>query len=351
MADEVGEIVAERYRVLTRVGQGAMGVVWRAEDERLRREVALKQVWLPAGADDAARDQAHRRVFREARMIARLHHPHAITVFDVVEHEGRPWLVMEYLASRSLAEVLIADGPLDPDRVARIGRQVADALTAAHEAGIVHRDVKPGNVLLADDGRAKVTDFGIARAVDDVTITSTGMMAGTPAYLAPEVARGADADFRSDVYSLGSTLYAALEGAPPYGTGDNALAVLHRVASGEYNPPAQRGPITALVEQMLRADPVHRSDMPRVAADLARLVSTGAGTEEGPVTPFLTRPEQAPVSSSSVPPVGSSSAPSGTAPPMSSGAPSVPPSGPPPVTRPGPTSTGPAAAPAVASAN
>ncbi len=360
MADEGGELVAERYRVLTRVGQGAMGVVWRAEDERLRREVALKQVWLPAGADDTARDQAHRRVFREARMIARLHHPQAITVFDVVEHEGRPWLVMEYLPSRSLSEVLVADGPLEPDRAARVGRQVAEALAAAHDAGIVHRDVKPGNVLLADDGRAKVTDFGIARAVDDVTITSTGMMAGTPAYLAPEVARGADADFRSDVYSLGSTLYAALEGAPPYGTGDNPLAVLHRVASGEYNPLAHRGPITPLVEQMLRADPAHRPDMRRVAADLARLLSAGAGTEEGPVTPFLTRPEQAPVSerpaavppaASSAPSSASSSASSSAAHPVPSGAPYGPPSGPPPVTRPGPAPTAPAAASAVASSS
>jgi eukaryotic-like serine/threonine-protein kinase len=355
VADE-GELVAERYRVLTRVGQGAMGVVWRAEDERLRREVALKQVWLPAGADEQARDQAHRRVFREGRMIARLHHPHAIAVFDVVEHDGRPWLVMEYLPSRSLAEVLVADGPLDPDRVARIGRQVADALTAAHEAGIVHRDVKPGNVLISDDGRAKVTDFGIARAVDDVTITSTGMMAGTPAYLAPEVARGADADFRSDVYSLGSTLYAALEGAPPFGSGDNPLAVLHRVASGEYNPLAHRGPITPLVEHMLRPDPAHRPDMPRVAADLARLVSAGAGTEEGPVTPFLARPEQAPVADGppGVAPAASSSAPSGTPPPVRSGAPSGPsgsPAGPPPGARPGPAPVAPAAASAVASSN
>ncbi|MDD7967217.1 serine/threonine-protein kinase [Actinomycetospora lemnae] len=293
MADE-GELVAERYRVLARVGQGAMGVVWRAEDERLRREVALKQVWLPAGADDQARDRAHRQVFREARMIARLHHPHAITVYDVVEHDDRPWLVMEYLASRSLAEVLVADGPLEPERVARIGRQVADALVAAHQAGIVHRDVKPGNVLIADDGLAKVTDFGIARAVDDVTLTSTGMMAGTPAYLAPEVARGAAADFPSDVYSLGSTLYAALEGAPPFGTGDNPLAVLHRVASGEYAPPTPRGPITPLVEALLRPAPAERPDMRRVRDDLARLVAAEAGTEEGPVTPVLARPEPAP---------------------------------------------------------
>ena len=290
MADE-GELIAERYRVRTRVGQGAMGVVWRAEDERLQREVALKQVSLPAGADDEARDQAHRRVFREARMIARLHHPHAIAVYDVVEHDGQPWLVMEYLPSRSLAEALVADGPLDPERVAHIGRQVADALAAAHEAGMVHRDIKPGNVLLGDDGLAKVTDFGIARAVDDVTITSTGMMAGTPAYLAPEVARGGTADFRSDVYSLGSTLYTALEGVPPFGTGDNPLAVLHRVASGEYAPPAPRGPITPLIEHLLRPDPASRPGMQRVRGDLARLVAAEAGTEEGPVTPFFARPE------------------------------------------------------------
>ncbi|MFC5138157.1 serine/threonine-protein kinase [Actinomycetospora rhizophila] len=301
MADE-GELIAERYRVRTRVGQGAMGVVWRAEDERLQREVALKQVSLPAGADDAAREQAHRRVFREGRMIARLHHPHAIAVYDVVEHDGRPWLVMEYLASRSLAEVLVAHGPLVGDRVARLGRQVADALAAAHEAGIVHRDVKPGNVLLADDGLVKVTDFGIARAVDDVTLTSTGMMAGTPAYLAPEVARGGTADFRSDVYSLGSTLYTALEGTPPFGTGDNPLAVLHRVASGEYAPPQHRGAITALVEALLRPEPERRPTMDQARDELARLVAADAGTEEGPVTPFLTRPEPAPPAPEPAPP-------------------------------------------------
>jgi eukaryotic-like serine/threonine-protein kinase len=289
VADE-GELIAERYRVRTRIGQGAMGVVWLAEDERLRREVALKQVSLPAGADEQSREQAHRRVFREGRMIARLHHPHAIAVYDVVEHDGGPWLVMEYLASRSLAEVLVADGPLDPELVARVGRQVADALAAAHEAGMVHRDVKPGNVLIADDGVAKVTDFGIARAVDDVTITSTGMMAGTPAYLAPEVARGATADFRSDVYSLGSTLYAALEGAPPFGGGDNPLAVLHRVASAQYAPLTPRGPVTPLVESLLRPDPGTRPEMRRARDDLARLVSAEAGTEEGPVTPIVPRP-------------------------------------------------------------
>ncbi|GLZ47005.1 serine/threonine protein kinase [Actinomycetospora sp. NBRC 106375] len=298
MADE-DELVAARYRLRDRIGQGAMGVVWRAEDETLRRPVALKQVLLPSGADAEALAQAHRRVMREGRMIARLHHPHAIALYDVVEDDEAPWLVMEYLPSRSLAEVLAQDGPLHPDATARLGRQVADALAAAHDAGIVHRDVKPGNVLIDEAGTVKVTDFGIARAVDDVTITSTGRVAGTPAYLAPEVARGAAADFRSDVFSLGSTLYAATEGGPPFGAGDNALAVLHRVAGGEHAPARHAGPLAPLLGGMLQAEPDRRLPMSRVRDELAALVSGSAGTEEGPVTPILPRPAAGSAPSSS----------------------------------------------------
>ncbi|WP_345414289.1 serine/threonine-protein kinase [Actinomycetospora chlora] len=344
MVDE-GELIADRYRVRARVGQGAMGVVWRAEDERLQREVALKQVALPAGADEAAREQAHRRVFREGRMIARLHHPHAITVYDVVEHAGQPWLVMEYLPSSSLAETIVGGGPLEPHRVGQLGRQVADALAAAHAAGIVHRDVKPGNVLLGDAGVDKVTDFGIARAVDDVTITSTGMMAGTPAYLAPEVARGEAADFRSDVYSLGSTLYAALEGRPPFGTGENPLAVLHRVASGEYAPLAHRGAVTSLVERLLRPDPAARPDMAQVRDELSRLVAAEAGTEEGPVTPFFVRPDPA-TEEVSTPPTGTPGGPPppARATPVASSAPAMVPVATAP--RPGSSPAAPPAAPA-----
>ncbi len=277
---EDDQLIVGRYRLSQQVGSGAMGVVWRAEDERLRRTVALKRVRLPSGIDDRAREKAHRRVMREGRLSARLHHPNAIAVFDVVDHADQPWLVMEYLPSQSLSEAVAAHGVLSPLAAAGVGHQVAAALTAAHAAGIVHRDVKPGNVLLGHDGVVKVTDFGVSRAIDEATITSSGMMAGTPAYLAPEVARGADADFRSDVYSLGSTIYAALEGRPPFGQDENALAQLHRVATGEYVPPRHAGSLTSLLERVLAADPTRRPEMHQVRDELGRLAAVEAETEE-----------------------------------------------------------------------
>ena len=265
------DLIAGRYRLASRAGSGAMGVVWRAHDERLDRIVAVKQVLVDPRADDAARDLANQRVMREARITARLHHPGAIAVYDVVEHEGYPCLIMEYLPSRSLAAVLAQRSTLPVEEVAAIGRQVADALAAAHSAGIVHRDVKPANVLITDAGRTKITDFGISRAAGDVTLTTTGMMAGTPAYLAPEIARGAAADFASDVYSLGSTLYAALEGVPPFGQFDNALALLHRVSSGEIVPPTRSGALTPLVQRLLQPDPSRRPAIGEIREELGRL--------------------------------------------------------------------------------
>jgi len=187
------------------VGSGGMGVVWRAEDERLARTVAVKQLLTHPGLSDEQAEEARRRAMREARTAARLQHRNAIAVFDVAEHDGNPWLVLEFLRSRSLSAVLAERGTLPSGEVARLGAQVASALAAAHEAGIVHRDVKPGNVLLDEDGLAKITDFGISRTMDDSTITQSGMVAGTPAYLAPEVARGAQPDRASDVFSLGAT--------------------------------------------------------------------------------------------------------------------------------------------------
>ena len=272
-------VVAGRYRLEERIGSGAMGVVWRGTDERLGRVVAVKQVFLNQGLDESEADEVRQRTLREGRIAARLQHPHAISVFDASIEGDEPWLVMEYLPSRSLAALLGEHGPLEPRLVARIGRQVADALDAAHQAGIVHRDVKPGNVLIGADGTVKITDFGISRATGDLTLTRTGMLAGTPAYLAPEVARGEDSTFASDVFSLGATLYAAVEGMPPFGSDDNALALLHAVAAGAVNPPVQAGPLTALLMRLLRDDPAERPTPAEARRELGRIAhSSGSST-------------------------------------------------------------------------
>jgi len=251
-----------------------MGVVWQARDERLERMVAIKQLVLQPGLSEQETDEARRRAMREARIAARLQHPNAITVFDVAENDGEPCLVMEFLPSRSLSSVLGERGTLSPEEAAKICAQVASALTAAHAAGIVHRDVKPANILLTENGTAKITDFGISRAVGDVTVTQTGISAGTPAYLAPEVARGHDPSPAADVFSLGATLYNAVEGRPPFGTSQNPLALLHAVATGKVPPPKQAGVATDLLMGMLDAEPEARPTM-REAADA--LTEIGAG--------------------------------------------------------------------------
>jgi hypothetical protein len=199
-------------------------------------------------------------------------------MFDVVVHADRPWLVMEYLPSRSLAAVLAEKGPLPHAEVAEIGRQVADGLAAAHRAGVVHRDVKPGNVLIADDGRVKLTDFGVSRAVDDVQLTRTGLIAGTPAFLSPEVARGHDPTSASDVFALGATLYAAIEGYPPFGLDENAYALLHKVATEPVRPPQQEGPVMDVVMRLLSREP---GDRPTASQARDALAKAGAGRDTG----------------------------------------------------------------------
>jgi serine/threonine protein kinase len=259
-----GRVVAGRYRLGRRIGSGAMGIVWQAHDELLYRTVAVKQLLLQPGQSEADAEEARRRAMREGRIAARLQHPNAVAVFDVVdEGDGMPWLVMEYVPSRSLSQLLEEQGTLAPQEAARIGMHVANALAAAHAAGIVHRDVKPGNVLLGDDGTVKITDFGISRAQGDSTVTATGMLAGTPAYLAPEIAKGHDPTPSSDVFSLGATLYAAVEGVPPFGLSDNPLALLHKVASGQIDPPRQAGPLTQPLLSLLSAEPTERVTMVR----------------------------------------------------------------------------------------
>ena len=269
-----GRLIAGRYRLQQKIGSGAMGVVWKAVDERLHRTIAVKQLLLQPGYTPEETEEARQRSMREGRIAARLQHQNAIVVFDVAEDEGQPVLVMEYLPSTSLAAVIDEQGVQPPMRVARMGVQVAGALAAAHMAGIVHRDLKPGNILLGENDLAKITDFGISRAIGDVAVTKSGILAGTPAYLAPEVALGRDPAPASDVFSLGSTLYAAIEGGPPFGTDENAISLLHRVARGQFEPPRQAGPMTPVLMQMLCPDPVDRPTMAHTR-DLLQAVLDG----------------------------------------------------------------------------
>jgi serine/threonine protein kinase len=277
-------LIADRYRLLRRIGSGGMGVVWEGMDERLERRVALKQFYRQSEGSTREAELANQRALREARLTARLQHPHAVPVFDAVEQDGQLWLIMQFIPSITLAAVLQESGPLKPNEAAKVGAEVASALAAAHAVGIVHRDVKPGNILITDDGTALISDFGIARALGDATLTSSGMIHGTPAYLAPEVARGGEADFASDVFSLGSTLYSALEGRPPFGMDDNTMALLHRVASGQFAPPQHSDVLTPVILQMLSTDPDARPKMSAVTEHLAQL-AVGSPLETTVVAP------------------------------------------------------------------
>ncbi|WP_019852921.1 serine/threonine-protein kinase [Actinopolyspora mortivallis] len=280
-----GRLIAGRYRLHESIGSGAMGVVWRAVDERLQRTVAVKQLLLQQGHTEAETREARERSMREGRIAARLQHQNAIAVFDVVEEDGQPVLVMEYLPSTSLASRISDGGLLPPVEAAGVGAQVAGALAAAHLAGIVHRDLKPGNILIGPDGTAKITDFGISRAVGDVAVTKSGILAGTPAYLSPEVALGRDPAPASDVFSLGSTLYAAIEGHPPFGVDDNAISLLHRVSRGQVEYPRHAGSMAPVLMELLRADPVERPTMAQ-ARDMLHAV------HEGRPVPFGQTPQR-----------------------------------------------------------
>jgi len=205
-----GRLVAGRYRLQSPIGRGAMGIVWRGRDELLERDVAVKEVQITALATPADAEVIYQRTLREARTAARLSHDGVVRVFDVVEENGSPWIVMELVQARSLDQIIAEDGPLPPAAAARVGESLLGALTTAHAAGVLHRDVKPGNVLITSGGRAVLTDFGIAMFQDDPSLTQSGMVVGTPGFTAPERVRGKPATPASDLWSLGATLYAAV---------------------------------------------------------------------------------------------------------------------------------------------
>ncbi|MGW3344196.1 protein kinase domain-containing protein [Nonomuraea rubra] len=250
-----GRRIAGRYQLQEPIGRGGMGIVWRAYDELLDRTVAVKEVRYAAALGEEVQ-LLNRRTMREARAAARFEHPNVIVVHDVIEEDERPWIVMQLVPSRSLGAVIKQDGPLPPKRVAEIGLAVLDALHRAHEAGVLHRDVKPENVLLADDGRVVLTDFGIATLETETQLTVTGL-AGTPAFIAPERLKGLPARRESDLWSLGATLYTAVEGRSPHERG-MALATMHAVLTDEPDPATHAGPLTDVINGLLVKEPVQR---------------------------------------------------------------------------------------------
>jgi serine/threonine protein kinase len=262
-------LLAGRYRVTESLGEGGMGRVWLARDEVLGREVAVKEVVLPPDLVAHERDALRRRTLREARAAARLTHRNVAQVFDVFEAEGHPWIVLEHVPSRSLQEVLDADGPRAPQRAAEIGLAVLAALRAAHRAGVRHRDVKPSNVLLAGDGRVVLTDFGIATIEEDGNTTSSELLLGSPQFMAPERALRGESLAASDLWSLGATLYAAVEGRPPYQR-PSAIGTLMALAAEEPEPPHRAGALRPVLDGLLRKDPDERIDAEETRRRLLR---------------------------------------------------------------------------------
>ena len=252
-----GDLIAGRYRLVSQIGRGGMGRVWLARDETLHRDVAVKEVVLPRDLAEAERYELRERTLREARAAGRLSHPNVVAVYDVIQAEDRPWIVMELVRSRSLYEVIRDVGPVPPRRAAEIGLAVLAALTAAHEAGVWHRDVKPGNVLLADDGRVVLTDFGLATYDGDGTVTRSGLILGSAQYIAPERARDGASGPESDMWSLGATLYAAVEGRSPYAR-EASMATLTALATQPPDPPRRAGPLAPVLLGLLRKNPRHR---------------------------------------------------------------------------------------------
>jgi hypothetical protein len=266
--------VSDRYRLVRPLGAGGMGRVWLGQDGVLHRDVAIKEVIPPAGLTESESDQAATRGLREARAIARLNHPNVVRIYDVMTAEPHPWIVMEYVPSRSLQQVLEEDGPMRPADAARIGLGVLAALVAAHRAGVLHRDVKPSNVLLAED-RVVLTDFGLATLAGDSTVTRTGQILGSPAYIAPERARDGTTGPESDLWSLGATLYAAVEGRSPYQR-STAIGTLTALATESPDRAPHAGPLGRVLKGLLDKDPRTRMGAAEAERRLRRVAGLPA---------------------------------------------------------------------------
>ncbi|WLW56196.1 serine/threonine-protein kinase [Streptomyces sp. YU58] len=295
MSEEPGSerLIAGRYRLLSPLGEGGMGTVWRARDELLHREVAVKEVRAPHGLPASEVERMYARLEREAWAAARVANRNVVTVYDVAMQDNRPWIVMELVRGISLAELLDAEGPLSPQRAAHIGAEVLSALRGAHAAGVLHRDVKPANVLLSNDGRVVLTDFGIAMVEGSSALTMTGEVIGSPEFLAPERALGRTPGPESDLWSLGVLLYASVEGHSPFRQ-DTPLSTLRAIVDEELPPPHRAGPLAPVIEGLLRKEPAERLPAERAEADL-RVIGAGGtprtdGMAAGPYAPTIAAP-------------------------------------------------------------
>ncbi|WP_405585382.1 serine/threonine-protein kinase [Streptomyces sp. NBC_01092] len=288
---DLGRLVADRYLLVERVGSGGMGTVWRAEDRLLGRHVALKKLHFPPHLQDDEVQTLHERTRREARSAARIAHPNVIVVHDVLDDEGLPCIVMEYIPSLTLSDVLKQRGALPPAEAARIGRAMASALRAAHDAGVLHRDVKPANVLLGDGGRIVLTDFGIAMESGTSSLTKPGELIGSIRYLAPERLKGAHPETgpASDLWALGATLYQAVEGRDPFRRA-TAIETAYAIAADPYDPPRGAGELTPVIEGLLAKDPAQRMDVHEVERRLADLTETRTTRVEPTTRGEPTRP-------------------------------------------------------------
>ncbi|MCW4602604.1 serine/threonine protein kinase [Janibacter hoylei] len=276
MTETTPQLIGGRYETVRPIGRGGMGTVWLARDTVLGRQVAAKQIGDFSGESEGET----RRAMREARAAAALNHPNVVAVYDVAEHEGTPWLVMEYVAGPTLTSAIRERGPMTPKGAADLGAQLAGALAAAHRAGIVHRDVKPANVLIGG-GRPKLGDFGIARSGGDEQLTQTGMVTGTPSYMAPEVAVGGHHGEAADVWALGAVIYFAVEGKDAYPPQGNALATLRSIAAHPPRRPERAGPLEPVLADMLSRDPARRGTMSQVLRRLEDVAAGGSGAVAG----------------------------------------------------------------------
>ncbi len=284
MAVTPERIVAGRYALERPLSRGGMGVVWLARDQLLGRGVAVKEIRLPAAVPEPEREAMHARVLREARAAARLNHPGVITLYDVLNEQGHAFLVMELITAPTLEAIVAERGPLPPERVARIGMQVASVLDAAHRSGIVHRDVKPANVMVAEDGGVRLADFGIAQLQGDPELTASGVIVGSPAYMAPEQADGGDCGPETDLWGLGATMYYGVEGSPPFERG-NSIATLAAVLREPPRPPLLAGALGPVILSLLAKDPASRPALRQVRIRLARIVGADLEAAAEPTAP------------------------------------------------------------------